>query len=277
MTWCAVLVRVDSPLREAVGQWLVETTGQAIEERPDGTLVGFLEDAEEYPLLEQDLGRRFGSGIPITSQPLDPVDWSERWREGLGPRQFGRLTVIPSWLPVPPTGGPITVVLDPETAFGSGEHGSTRGVLALLERRLRPGDRVLDLGSGSGILSIAAAKLGARAATGVELDEEAIPVARRNAERNGVTDVVNFLDGDAAMLLPLLAPAEMILSNILRHVNLGLLEGIRGALTRDGVAIYSGMEVTEAALFRPALEQTRYRVVDEVVDEGWWTVAAVPA
>ena len=92
---------------------------------------------------------------------------------------------------MPPTNygaaaGPVVVLMDPENAFGSGEHGSTRAALTLLEALLRPGDRVLDLGSGSGILAIAAARLGAGRAVGVEVDAEANTVAVRNAERNGV-------------------------------------------------------------------------------------------
>ena len=83
-------------------------------------------------------------------------------------------------------------MLDPETAFGSGEHGSTRAALTLLERHLVPGHRVLDLGSGSGILAIAAVKLGAAMAIGIENDAEANEVARRNAERNGVSPPSSF-------------------------------------------------------------------------------------
>jgi ribosomal protein L11 methyltransferase len=165
-------------------------------------------------------------------------------------------------------------VLDPESAFGSGEHGSTRAALTLLERHLRPGDRVLDLGSGSGILAIAAAKLGAASAVGIENDAEANPVARRNAERNGVRAAVDFLEGDAGDLAPLLGPADLLLSNILRLVNTALLPAIVAALRPGGLAIFSGMEELEAPLFRPVLETAGLVLRDEVTDTGWWAVAA---
>jgi len=165
-------------------------------------------------------------------------------------------------------------VLDPESAFGSGEHGSTRAALTLLERHLRRGDRVLDLGSGSGILAIAAVKLGAARAVGIENDPEASPVARRNADRNGVGDAVEFLDGDAGDLAPLLGPADLLLSNILRTVNTALLPAIVSALRPGGLAVFSGMECAEAELFRPALATAGLSACDEVEDAGWWAIAA---
>lgn len=273
MSWCAVDLVAPEHLREAVGRWLVGMTGQAIEERPDGTLVGFLPDESESSGLEQQLRGAFGAEVTFSARPLDQVDWTLRWRDGLEPRQIGRLLVTPSWIPLAATDQP-TIVLDPEMAFGSGEHGSTRGALTLLEQYLSAGDRVLDLGSGSGILAIAAVKLGARVAIGIEVDEEANPVARRNAERNDVADAVHILDGDAAALVPLLGPAEIILSNILRNVNVSLLPAIHGALTPTGTAIFSGMELEEAPLFRPALSAHGFAVVTEVEDAGWWSVAA---
>ena len=273
MSWWAIDVRPDPSRCEWVGAWLVARTGQAVEERDDGTLVTFAEDERAADALVAALAAETEAPVATSRRPLDPVDWSTRWRDGLGPRHFGRLTVVPSWIELPPGDGP-TVVLDPESAFGSGEHGSTRAALTLLERHLRPGHRVLDLGSGSGILTIAAAKLGAASAIGIENDAEANPVAWRNAERNGVTAAVSFLEGDAGDLAPLLGPADLLLSNILRLVNTALLPAIVAALRPGGLAIFSGMEELESPLFRPALAAAGLEVRDEVTDTGWWAVAA---
>jgi ribosomal protein L11 methyltransferase len=273
MSWWAIDVRPDPSRREWVGAWLVARTGQAVEERDDGTLVTFAEDERAADALVAALAAEGEAPVATTRRALEPVDWTTRWRDGLGPRHFGRLTVVPTWIELPRGDGP-AVVLDPESAFGSGEHGSTRAALTLLERHLRPGDRVLDLGSGSGILAIAAAKLGAASAVGIENDAEANPVARRNAERNGVTTVVDFLDGDAGDLAPLLGPADLLLSNILRLVNTALLPAIVATLRPGGLAIFSGMEELEAPLFRPVLETAGLVVLDEVGDTGWWAVAA---
>jgi ribosomal protein L11 methyltransferase len=181
---------------------------------------------------------------------------------------------VPSWLVEASEPDPLTVVLDPETAFGSGEHGSTRAALALMDRLLTPGDRVLDLGSGSGILAIAAIKLCAASAVGIEIDPEASPVAARNAARNRVADRVDFLDGDAAALAPLIGPVELLASNILRTVNTALLPNIVSALGTGGIAIFSGMEHGEAEEFRRELTHAGFLPLEETLDSGWWAVAA---
>lgn len=270
MTWWAVDVETAPERREAVGAWLVARTGQAIEERGDGTLVTFAENETSADELVAALLREHG--VRAARRPLEHVDWSVRWRDGIEPRRFGRLTVTPSWIPAPTNG--VAVVLDPESAFGSGEHGSTRAALTLLERHLRRGDRVLDLGSGSGILAIAAVKLGAERAAGIEVDDDANEIARVNADRNGAGAAVEFLTGDAADLAPLIGPADLLLSNILRNVNTALLPAISAAVRPGGLAIFSGMEIPEAPLFRPELDAARFIIVDEETDAGWWAVAA---
>ena len=275
MTWWAIDVRPEPSRRGQVGAWLVARTGHAVEEREDGTLVTFAEDEHAAEVLIAALASAEDAPLETARRPLESVDWSTRWREGLGPRRVGRLTVVPSWFESPETLRQPVVVLDPETAFGSGEHGSTRAALALLERHLRPGDRVLDLGSGSGILAIAAVKLGAVSAVGIENDPEANPVAWRNAERNDVVGAVQFLEGDAGDLAPLLGPADVALSNILRTVNTALLPAIVSAVRPGGgLAVFSGMERAEAPVFLPALAAAGLTVRGDVVDSGWWAVAA---
>jgi ribosomal protein L11 methyltransferase len=275
MTWWAIDVRTAPEGREKLGAWLVARTGQAVEERDDGTLVTFAPDEHAADELMEEIGLAAEGFAPDTSRRrFEPVDWATRWRDGLGSRSFGRLTVAPSWAADRHgSDGPI-VVLDPETAFGSGEHGSTRIALSLLERLVQPGDLVLDLGSGSGILALAAVKLGAARAVGIENDPEANLVAACNAGRNGVEDSVEFLDGDAGDLAPLLGPADLVLSNILRSANTVLLPAIARALGTGGTAIFSGMEIAEAPLFLPALESAGFTVLEELTDTGWWGVAA---
>lgn len=274
MTWWAIDVRTAPERREWLGAWLVARTGMAVEERDDGTLVTFAADETAARALMDDIDNAGGAPVQTARRPLDSVDWSTRWREGLGPRRLGRLTVAPSWLAEAERPGPYSIVLDPEMAFGSGEHGSTRAALLLLDRWVQPGDRVLDLGSGSGILAIAAVTLGAARAIGIELDAEANEVAARNLGRNGVADRVELLDGEAGVLAPLVGPVDLLLSNILRAVNAALLPTIQSSLRPRGIAIFSGMEQAEAPEFRPELSAAGFTIEDEVLDAGWWAVAA---
>jgi ribosomal protein L11 methyltransferase len=274
MSWWAVDVHTPAERRDSMAGWLVARTGHAVEERDDGTLVAFAPNEEAAAALEAELGREAGPSVETERRHVDSSDWSTRWREGLGPRQIEQLTIIPSWLPEASDPDPLTIVLDPETAFGSGEHGSTRVALTLLARLLRRGDRVLDLGSGSGILAIAAVKLGAASAVGIDIDPEANEVAARNAARNDVADRVEFLEGDAAGLAPLVSPVDLLLSNILRTVNTALLPVVLETLGPSGLAIFSGMEHGEAEEFRRTLTDTGFRLVQEALDAGWWGVAA---
>lgn len=273
MTWCAVRVQGPESDKDAMAAWLVGHTGHAVQEQDDGSLVSFAESESAGHALVNSLQDVFGSHATGEVRPLPRIDWTDHWRDGLGPRRVGRLTITPSWVDGAEPNGE-TIILDPETAFGSGEHGSTRSALVLMDRLLRPGIGVLDLGSGSGILTIAAAKLGARRATGIEIDPDALPVAEKNAARNGVTDRVAFLLGDARALAPLLGPVELVVSNILRTANVTLLPAIAASLAPGGCAVFAGMEAPERAQFLETLGGAGYAAADETTDEGWWAVAA---
>ena len=283
MSGFAINVIVPEEEREAFAAFLVEQTGQAIEELDDGTLIAWTETESAALELRRTVdARRTTHDAPIIIRELPDTDWTTEWKKGLGPRTIGRIVVTPSWVPVEAKAGEVVVVVDPETAFGSGEHGSTRGALLLLDRAMarqasrqaHQGARVLDLGSGSGILAIAAAKLGAARAVAIEFDAEANVVAESNVERNGVSDRVVIFEGDAGELAQLGAPADIVVSNILRNVNVLLLPAIKGAMASRGVVIFAGMEDTEVVLFKPELEQAGFVAIDEVRDAGWWSCTA---
>jgi len=277
MTWIALDITTSDERRSALAEWLVARTGQAIEERPDGTLVSFAEDEAAAGLLTVEIMAEGGEGTSVGTRRLDTVDWTLRWREGLESHRFGRLLVTPSWIAPEERPGDVTLVLDPENAFGSGAHGSTRAVLALLERHVKGGERVLDLGAGSGILAIAARMLGAARAVGVETDPDAIAVADNNAARNHVTTGISFMEGDAGALAPLLGPADIICSNILRSVNTLIIPAIADALAPQGICFFSGMELAEETPFRATLADAGWVVLDVQTDAGWWSCAARPA
>lgn len=186
-------------------------------------------------------------GVEVDVAWQEHGDWAELWKRGLEPRRVGdRLMVTPSWCVPEVNPGDVVITLDPGMAFGNAEHGTTRGCLRLLESSVRVGDRVLDVGAGSAVLSIAAALLGAAAVTAVEADPLATPAARDNVEANGVghrVDVVEArLDADGVARM---GPRDGVVANIERGVLTPLLPGFRAALRPGGWLILSGVPADE--------------------------------
>jgi ribosomal protein L11 methyltransferase len=162
-------------------------------------------------------------------------------------------------------------------AFGTGEHATTRGVVRLLPTIMLHDDVVADLGAGSAVLAIAAAKLGASRVYAIELDGEAIPDAEDNVRRNGVADRVHVFEADAAALLPLVAPVRVVLANIISSVLVELLPIIADALTPDGGAILSGILQEEREEMLRVLRAGGWQVLDEDAEDIWWSVSIAKA
>jgi ribosomal protein L11 methyltransferase len=206
------------------------------------------------------------------------ADWTREWRRGLAARRVGqRLVVTPTW--VEPVAGPGDVVIgiDPQMAFGTGEHASTRGVLRLLEPVVRPEDRVLDVGTGSGILAIAAARLGASHVLAVESDADALINASENTARNGVKDAVQLRHAvvDESFLAAHPSAYELILANVLSSVLRPLLPAFRTALCPGGRVILSGILVSEADEMLAAAQLAGLVPEAEDREEEWWSVRLV--
>jgi ribosomal protein L11 methyltransferase len=206
-------------------------------------------------------------------RPAIAVDWSTAWRDHAKLITLGSLTVGPPWL----AGGldpRRTIVIDPGMAFGTGDHASTRGAVTLLQDVIRDGSTVADLGSGSAILSIAAAKLGASRVWAIEIDPEAQDNAARNVDDNGVGDTVHVLEGDAALLLPLVAPVDVIAANIISSVIVDLLPLMAGALVPDGFAVLAGILDSEHHVVLDALRDGDWELRRTYVEEEWWSALA---
>ena len=223
-----------------------------------------------------DAVKRVDPSLSVSREPLDDTDWSEKWKERITAHQLGALTVTPPWLADgrdPAT----TIVIEPAMAFGTGEHPTTRGVVRLMQGAVRAGDSVADLGSGSAVLAIAAAKLGAARAYAIEIDPDATGNAEENIARNGVGDRVAALEGDAAVFLPLVAPVRVILANIISSVLVDLLPLMAMTLADDGVIILSGILRDERERMLEALAAGGWRVDAEDAEDQWWSVRCTRA
>lgn len=210
-------------------------------------------------------------GLPMTAAPLADTDWSESWKDNYPPVEIGKsLVVLPCWLAEADTGGRIPVILDPGLTFGTGTHPSTQMVMEAMENLVAPGFRCLDLGSGSGILSITALRLGAKSAVGVDIDPKAEDMARENAGYNGFTApeftaCTGNVTADRRLMEELGREAyDLVLVNIVADVIIGLAPVLPGFLGPESILICSGILDTrlpevEAALNRAGLELTSIR------------------
>ena len=157
-------------------------------------------------------------------------------------------------------------------AFGTGEHATTRGVVRLMQKLPSIPELVADLGAGSAVLAICAAKLGATRVAAIELDHDAIGNTEENVAANGVSDIVSVIEGDAALLLPLVSPVGLVLANIISSVLLVILPAIHDAVEPGGYAILSGILLDERGMMLEAIREGGWQIVDEDSEEAWWSV-----
>jgi ribosomal protein L11 methyltransferase len=275
--WTRVAVRPSHALaRDAVSAAMFGAGAQGLLEEggDDGALVTHVASIEERDMIE-DAVRAVDPGATIETAAIPGVDWSVAWRDSIVAHDVGALVVAPPWLAegLDPAR---TVIVEPAMAFGTGDHPTTRGVLRLMQSVIRTGDVVADLGAGSAVLAIAAAKLGAARATAVELDPDAISNAEENVVRNAVGARVTVIAGDAAVVLPLLAPVRVVLANIISSVLCELLPVIGRSLAGDGVAILSGILDEEREKMLAVFAACGWQVVREDAEGQWWSVTIEP-
>jgi ribosomal protein L11 methyltransferase len=257
----------DGPVRERVVQMLVDGGAGAVQEL-GSALLTHLEEGAGLDALCAELAR---AGAAVQRTALGEVDWSTRWVTRVGVQRIGRIAVAPPWMSEEIADAEIPIVIEPAMAFGTGEHETTRGVLTLMQSLVEPGALVADLGSGSGVLAIAAAKLGAGRVVAIEMDPDAIGNAIENVERNGVASQVTVLQGDAAALLPLVAPVSLVLANIISSVVIELSPIMARALPSGGKAVISGILVTEREHLLTSLAADGWTLESELREGEWWS------
>jgi ribosomal protein L11 methyltransferase len=274
VSWFAVRVALpDDSVRAGVVRALVAAGASAVQEG-DRELVTHLTGDSDFDALEIAVHAAGGGAVDRTL--LADADWSATWKTRVGVQRLGRIAIAPPWLASEIADAECAVVIEPAMAFGTGEHETTRSVLTLMQDAVRAGDVVADLGAGSAVLAIAAVKLGARKAIAIELDPDALGNAEENVHRNGVDAVVTLIRGDAGVLLPLVAPVQVILANIISSVLLEIAPAMRRALAPGGRAILSGILVAERDQMVSALTAGGWAVDRELVEGEWWSCAIAP-
>ena len=220
-------------------------------------------------------------GLTMTAAPLPDVDYEESWKDSYPPQPIGeKLIVLPYWLADSDTEGRAPVILDPGLTFGTGAHPSTQMVMEAMEELVTPGSHCLDLGSGSGILSIAALRLGAMSAIGVDIDPKAEDIARENAAYNGFaapefTALTGNVTADKTLMSQLSQKEyDVVLVNIVADVIIGLAPILPGFLTGKSKLICSGILNTRLEDVRAALTAAGLTVTSVREKEDWRCVTA---
>ena len=210
---------------------------------------------------EYNLGRLFVRTLSVHKR--DNEDWAEAWvRYSSKVRAGGRVVVTAPWFTTyEPSPEEIVVSLETGLAFGSGGHAATQLAVEALEDVVRPGDCVLDVGTGTGILALVAARLGASAVDAVDIDPEAVRVARENVERNGLGDIVRVELGSVGPGQPFAGTYNVVVANNMARILIALAAGMTNAVRAEGTLILSGMTEFREAEVREAFEALGWRLV----------------
>ena len=246
MRWAEIAIESDAAAVDAIGQCLSDVGCGGFELREkDGetTVVGYLpvDDRlemrlEELTVLLERLPEYGfdGAGQELTIRTVEEEDWANAWKAYFKPIRLGsRLIVTPPWEDPEAQPDDVVIVIDPGMAFGTGSHPTTQLCLEALEEHVKPGDRVADIGTGSGILSIGAAKLGASRVEACDIDSLAVKITLENAAANGV----EFACGET---LPH-GEFDVVVANILADVILGMREELYALTRPGGILIVSGI------------------------------------
>jgi ribosomal protein L11 methyltransferase len=212
----------------------------------------------------------------ITTRLIEDQNWNALWEAGIQPiRVSDRIIVAPTWHPYSPALGELVLTIDPKMSFGTGHHETTRLMVQLLEKHLLPGNTMLDVGTGTGILAIAGVKLGATSAVGVDNDEWSFGNAQENVKLNGVQESISIVLGEIQDL-----PAkefDIVAANIQRGIIEQILPHMRQRLAAGGRILISGLLDADLAPMRTALAAQRLRPIDELHEKEWVALAAVHA
>ena len=211
-------------------------------------------------------------------EEVQQENWQDNWRQYFHILNVGeRFRIVPSWekTTAPPAPGCIDLFIEPGMAFGTGTHATTQLCMRLAETNLRPGARVLDVGTGSAILLMAAIKLGATDAVGTDIDNDVLENAEENLQLNDVdTNHAKIFIGPLADLGK--AQFDFIFCNMLSHEFLPLLDEIRSRCAKNATVLVSGLLATEAAEVKTALTQAGFEVRDQLQQDEWLAFVTAP-
>lgn len=298
MDWIEVTLSVDGEAAEAAAELLQRYGHQGVAVEQEGIPPDQWDDGEAQPAqrltvrayfpaddraeqarLELEQGLSYLNMMYPMPQPVyrtvKDEDWSEAWKAHYHPVRIGRrLLIRPLWAQADLQPGDVEIALDPGMAFGTGTHPTTQLCLEALEDRMQPGLKVLDLGTGSGILAIAAAKLGAASVLALDIDPVAVTIAQENIEQNGAAGIITQ-QGSLDSVVTSARRFDLIVVNILAKIIIAMCDQHLGDVVRPGgVALFSGIIDEQAADVEAALRKTGLEPTNRRQQGDWVLIEA---
>ena len=226
---------------------------------------------KEQISIAVDLISRLCSLSPLEERVMEEGEWMESWKSHFSLLHMGRIVVCPSWLEYTPNTGEVVIEMDPGMAFGTGHHPTTRMCLVELEKLVTPGMKVMDVGTGSGILTIAAAKLGADHVLALDIDPLAIKAARANVRANGLQRVVKVQRGTISPEDGVEGGFDLVVANLYTKVILSIAPTLVAQLAPKGTLIISGILTDRVGEVEQTLEAVGCTFL-RMDREGDWAV-----
>lgn len=304
MKWIEVQIKTTTEAEEAVSNILYElgVGGLAIEDPND--VLAFMKNEDDWDFIDPSLLNQEFEGViikgyfPESEDLIDKIelikqnvekipqynldkglgevtvtevyekDWQDSWKKYYKPKKVGdKIVVKPSWEDYEKNADEIIIELDPGMAFGTGTHETTMMCIQKLEKHLKKDDVVFDVGCGSGILSIAAAKLGAGKVIGVDLDVVSVDSSKKNVAMNNVENIVQIREGNLLDVVD--EKADLIVSNIVAEIIIDMTKNIKKYLNRDGIFISSGIILEKVDLVKESLESQGFAIVETYNINDW--------
>lgn len=231
-------------------------------------VIASIEEITQKMGMLKEYGINIGEGS-VSLIEVDENDWAHSWKAYYKPAKIGeKIVVKPTWEEYEKSEGDIVIELDPGMAFGTGTHETTSMCIVELEKYVKPSSVVFDIGCGSGILSIAAAKLGSQKVIGVDLDEVAVKVSKENVEENNVSDIVEIKFGNLMDVVS--DKADIVVANIMADIIKILAKDVKDSLKEDGVFISSGIILDKIEEVKSSLVEDGFEIID-VRTQGEWS------
>ncbi len=204
----------------------------------------------------------------LTTAELQDEDWSDTWKQYFHTEKPGERVVIkPTWEEYAPKDDEVVIELDPGAAFGTGTHATTSMCIRQLEKLVKPGMTVFDVGTGSGILSIISAKLGAKNIQAVDYDDSVLKIVEENLEQNNVQDIISVAQSD--LMQNVHGKAELVIANIIADIIIRLFDQLDEHLEQGGTLLTSGIIEDRIEDVLAAAEKHGYGVVERLENKGW--------